>query len=155
MTYIYIYPNKGPMNCATPWTSLNIQMVLPILWCVCVVPPFYAPCLVFCNAQIIKECWEIFFSLSCPQLISLVMVSIGVYARMMKHAGKGSFIDRACSLFSSLVGGVLRREYWVSRMVLLLLFFLLCLCFLSATRWGNSIKKPHSLKCFLLHFERN
>ena len=28
-----------------------------------------------------------------PQVIALVMVAIGVYARMMKHAGKWSFID--------------------------------------------------------------
>lgn len=48
-------------------------MILCVCVCVCEI------------AQIIKRIIKHFLF---PQLISLVMVSIGVYARMMKYAGK-------------------------------------------------------------------
>lgn len=53
----------------------------------------------FWTARTVKTLCGI-FPLCPPQIIALVMVSIGVYARMMKHAGEWSFTDRAARLSS-------------------------------------------------------
>lgn len=54
----------------------------------------------------------------CPvQMIALVMMAIGVYARMMKHAGKRSSIHRIQSVPTFSVSG-LTWEYRISRHLL-------------------------------------
>lgn len=73
------------LNCATPLTSMNTEGMFYLL---CrVVYTYYDTFIIFGNGLGIKKIF------SSPQIISLVMVSIGVYARTVKHAGKWSSTD--------------------------------------------------------------
>lgn len=105
----------------------GFNLLCAILWCMI----FFFKCT--SSAEILGNVFS-------PQIISLVMVSIGVYARMMKHAGNEYFTEKPYSLLCLL------WDSWgieCQDTAFAFAFWFLCFyCLHQAAQWENWENRP-------------